>query len=83
MVAQGNRQNAKRIITMNDKKDNFNTVKIRQVAAQALLKIEAGEVDLPRKEIASRAILAYYKAWRARRNANQPKDVWRFGIFEI
>jgi len=69
VITQSNHKNAKRILAMTEKKDNFNTVKIRQVAAQALLEIEKGEVDLQRKEIASRAILSYYKAWKARRNA--------------
>ena len=62
------------MVTMNDKKDNI-LVRIRQRADEALREMEAGEAELTRKEIASRAILAYYKAWRARRNANQPKDV--------
>jgi hypothetical protein len=68
-VPHGNRRNAPHILAM--KKANFNTVKIRQSAAQALFEIEEGEVDLPRKEIASRAILSYHKAWCAKRNASR------------
>jgi hypothetical protein len=59
---------------MATKKDNL-LVRIRMNAAQALEEIEAGEVDLSRKEIVSRALLTYHKIWRARRNAKQPKGV--------
>ena len=59
---------------MNDKKDNI-LVRIRQVADNALREMEAGEVDLTKKEIASRAILAYHKVWKARRSNSSRKAI--------
>ena len=55
---------------MSEKKDNL-LVRIRSAAANALEEIEAGELELTRKEIASRAIIAYHKAWRARKKSQK------------
>ena len=52
---------------MSDKKEK--NIRIRLIADNALDEIEKGEIDLTKKEIASRAILSYYKVWKARRNA--------------
>ena len=52
---------------MSDKKDK--SIRIRQIADTALDDMAKGEIDLSKREIASRAILSYYKAWKARRNA--------------
>lgn len=60
-------QRATHILKMSDKKEK--NIRIRLIADNALDEIEKGEIDLTKKEIASRAIMSYYKVWKARRNA--------------